>query len=404
MPELLSLFISVPLITAIIGWLTNWAAVKMIFYPETFVGIGPIGWQGILYKQGDKFAGGVADMVDKNLLSAREIAERIDLGGLQELIGAHLEPEIPELCRALGEELVAEGAWEKLPDAVRELICAQVAEQTRLIGGELFVELRARADELIDLHSLTFRQLSGENVSRLARLTKRIGQSEFKFIEYYGGVFGLIIGLVQAAVWTAMQTWWLLPLVGIVVGVVTNWLAIQMIFRPQEPTKYFFGLFEYQGLFAKRQAEIARDYGESARTEILTPQVFIGFMTEGEAGARLMATVEERVSARLRGEWQKYQAMIPGEFGDAELARARALIGERLAAKVATFMPEVEAYLEKQLDIGRTVEERLANLPKSDFERVLRGIFEEDELTLILVGGFLGGLVGLLQWVIVVNL
>lgn len=36
-------------------------------------------------------------------------------------------------------------------------------------------------------------------------------------------------------------------------------------------------------------------------------------------------------------------------------------------------------------------------MSKPEFERLLRGIFEEDELTLIVIGGVLGGLVGLIQ-------
>ena len=37
-------------------------------------------------------------------------------------------------------------------------------------------------------------------------------------------------------------------------------------------------------------------------------------------------------------------------------------------------------------------------LSPSEFQQVLRPIFQEDEFTLILAGGILGGLAGLLQW------
>ena len=46
--ETLSL-LSIPLISAIVGWLTNYLAVKMMFYPIEFVGIKPfLGWQGLI--------------------------------------------------------------------------------------------------------------------------------------------------------------------------------------------------------------------------------------------------------------------------------------------------------------------------------------------------------------------
>ena len=39
-------------------------------------------------------------------------------------------------------------------------------------------------------------------------------------------------------------------------------------------------------------------------------------------------------------------------------------------------------------------------LSPAEFQNVLRPIFQEDEFTLILAGGILGGLAGLLQWYI----
>ena len=39
-------------------------------------------------------------------------------------------------------------------------------------------------------------------------------------------------------------------------------------------------------------------------------------------------------------------------------------------------------------------------LSPAEFQNVLRPIFQEDEFTLILAGGVLGGLAGLLQWYI----
>lgn len=43
---------------------------------------------------------------------------------------------------------------------------------------------------------------------------------------------------------------------------------------------------------------------------------------------------------------------------------------------------------------------RMNLLSPAEFQQVLRPIFQEDEFTLILAGGVLGGLAGLLQWYI----
>ncbi len=44
-------YASMPVIAAVIGWGTKLVAIRMIFRPHVFKGIGPIGWQGIIPKR-----------------------------------------------------------------------------------------------------------------------------------------------------------------------------------------------------------------------------------------------------------------------------------------------------------------------------------------------------------------
>ena len=402
MQDLLLLFITVPMVTGLIGWVTNWAAVKMIFYPARFVGVGPLGWQGILYKQSHKFASGVADMANENLISAREIIDRLDSEDGESLLAETLDEEAPALCREAAE-IIAPGAWDGLPDHVQAMICTQIKQKTREINREILDQVRDKSEELIDVHKLVYAQLSGANTDRLAEFTKRIGRKEFKFIEYYGGVFGFLIGLFQIAVWSVMQMWWLMPVVGVIVGLVTNWLAIKMIFRPQEPARYL-GFIPYQGLFPKRQREIAADYGEVSAAEILTARNLIHHVIESESGPRIAALVSEIISRRMDEEWAKVRPMIPVEVTPAMLERVKSVVTVQLMKSLPRLQPRLEAYIEQKLEVAHTVESRLAELSKPAFERVLRGIFEEDEITLILVGGVLGGAVGVLQSMLVLAL
>lgn len=402
MPDIVLLILTVPTITAVIGWFTNLAAVKMIFHPEKFFGIRPVGWQGIIYKQSHKFATGIAEMATDNLLSPKEVAERLDPDELEAIFAATLDTETKEVCREAAE-VIRPGAWDVLPDHVKTMVIEQAKAKTRTITRDVFDKLRAKSEELLDLHRLVYMALSGDNVRRLARLTHKIGHKEFKFIEYYGGVFGFIIGTAQIGVWSLMQTWWLMPIFGCIVGLVTNWLAIQMIFRPQEPKKYF-GLFTYQGLFAKRQKEIAHDYGEVSAAEILTPANFIRIVTEGDSGKQIAALITEIVTERLEAEWKMVQPMVPVEVTPEMLEQIRQIVINRVTAQAPSIQPDVEKYLAKKLDVQNTVETRLANMEKPKFERLLRGIFEEDELTLIVVGGFLGAAVGVAQGALVLAL
>ena len=153
----------------------------------------------------------------------------------------------------------------------------------------------------------------------------------------------------------------------------------------------------YQGVFARRQAEIARDYGKIAAEQILTPRNLIRLVTEGAGGERLARLISETVATRLDTEWKKVEPLVPVRVEPEVLARIKQLAAQRIVARIPDVTPELETYIERKLDVARTIEGKLAALPKAEFERVLRGLFEEDELILIIIGGVLGGAVGLVQ-------
>jgi uncharacterized membrane protein YheB (UPF0754 family) len=341
-------------------------------------------------------------MVTNNLVSTKELIGRLDPSEIEALIADPLARMNPGLARDAVEN-VQPGAWDTLPDHVKTMILAQLAAQSSSLAREIFDRLQARADDFIDLHELVYGRLSGDNVDRLARLTKRIAHKEFKFIEYSGGIIGLMVGLVQVPVWSISQTWWLLPIVGAAVGLGTNWVAIQMIFRPHERRRVL-GVFPYQGLFPKRQGAIAADYGDTAKREILTPETFLAHVTDEGRLALITSIVRGTIRQRLEVEWNKVKAMIPVVITPEMIDRVTDAVLMRLTALIPEVRPVLEGYLDEKLDVGNTVESRLAVLPKPQFERVIRGIFEEDELTLVLVGGFLGAVVGFVQAALVLSI
>jgi len=82
------LYVAIPLTAAFVGWLTNWLAVQMIFYPIHFRGIplivregsplGLLGWQGIVPAKSKKMSEAMVDMVTEQLLDVREVFGRLD--------------------------------------------------------------------------------------------------------------------------------------------------------------------------------------------------------------------------------------------------------------------------------------------------------------------------------------
>ena len=60
----------IPVVSALVGWITNVVAVKMMFSPIEFVGLPPyLGWQGIVPANAKDFAGKAAQLITGKLVN-----------------------------------------------------------------------------------------------------------------------------------------------------------------------------------------------------------------------------------------------------------------------------------------------------------------------------------------------
>ena len=64
------------------------------------------------------------------------------------------------------------------------------------------------------------------------------GRKELKFIQYFGFVFGLLLGIPLAFFTNPFTGWWLLPIGGVLIGYATNLVGIWMIFEPVAPRDF----------------------------------------------------------------------------------------------------------------------------------------------------------------------
>lgn len=380
-----------PVAGALIGLATKWAAIKLMFHPAKFVGIGPIGWQGIVQRRSPKFAAGVADTVTGGALSMDTLLERIDGDDLASVVRPAIEERAEDLAAALLEAARA-GAGDSSPG--RAALTEVLPDHADRLVRYAVPALGPTVGRHLDVRALVVDLLSGANADRLARLTQHVAGRELQWVIWYGGILGLGIGAVGVLPAAILERWWILPIVGAADGLINNFLAIQMIFRPFERTRYF-GVFPYQGLFPARQHEIAREYGSMLAAEVLTPANLFERLAADAPSLlpELLPLLDEAV-----GPLASDVARVAG-VADDEALRQRILFAllPWMGEVVAQVRPEVEAVLSKQLDVAATIETTLGSMPKVEFERVLRGIFEEDEVTLILMGGVLGGAIGCVQ-------
>lgn len=391
----------IPFTYGFVGWVTNWLALKMTFYPIHFIGIPPyLGWQGIIPKKAHKMASKSVDVITERLLNIKEVFLKVDPKKAETVFLPALDSSIRYTIKEFSDSLDPK-LWEIIPDLVKEEIYHKVKRESGITIRKVIRKLQADIDSLFDVKALVLKKLSGSNVSLVVELFQEVGAPEFRFIERSGFYFGFLLGLVQMVFMIFYPMIWTLPIQGVIVGYLTNYLALEMIFRPLVPKKIL-GLWTYQGLFLKRQNEVSRLYAKLVSEKILTPKNILSELIFGKASKEIIEIIRKEVSSHVDTVTflAKPALYATGKINEFDAAKERIAIAMADNAIENAF--HLETYLGESLQIETMMGDRMSALPPKEFESILRSAFQEDEMLLILVGAALGALVGWFQMVFIV--
>src|SRR4051794_15969785 len=287
--ELLSL-LTIPLFSGAIGYATNWTGVWMLFHPLTFRGFklpglaplarllprkiqqvpgvmnGGVGWQGIIPSRAAKMASIAVDKGIAKVGTARDFYDQLDRAALAEHVLAHSSTEIHELVdRVMEREQPA--VWRDLPPQLRARIHRRVEEQLPAIIPAVVDDIGDNIEELLDAKLMVIRHIEA-NPELANRVFESVGDQELKLIINLGFVFGFVFGIPVALVTWLLDSSWVLLVGGPIVGWITNWLAIIMIFEPVRPRRI--GPFTLHGLFLRRQYDASDVYAHVIADDIVT--------------------------------------------------------------------------------------------------------------------------------------
>lgn len=376
---------------ALVGWGTNVLAIKMTFGPKEFVGIGPIGWQGIIPAKSPKMAARATDLLTENAIKIEEQFEKLD----GDAISKNMYPVLRKLSKELVDETMSQElgtVWRLMPKAARIRVYEEVQSEFPKVIASILDDIHKDIHELLDLKSMMVEAMTRDR-EMMGRIFKKCGAAEFKFIERSGLYFGFLFGLIQMGIWNYFNHWWLLPLGGVLVGYATNWLALKLIFRPLKPIQI--GSFKFQGLFLKRQKEVSAEYSHIIASEVVTFEKMFAHVLHHKGGNELADLVQRRVKESVdRSAGILGRTFLQFSRGSEGYARMRQRAADHFMEKLPISVTSMFDYADEAMDIGGTLNKNLSEMAPHEFEGVLRPAFQEDELTLILVGAGLGLLAG----------
>jgi uncharacterized membrane protein YheB (UPF0754 family) len=193
------LIIIIPLISAFIGWVTNWVAIKMLFHPRQPKKILGITFQGIFPKRQKQFAEKLGKLVSAEFLSFDDIEQKIsnpdNLKKIMPMIENHVDDflrnklsnEMPVISMFIGDKTII-----KLKESFMKEI--------EILFPMVMKKYAANLKDELDLEKIVIEKVSGFSSDKLEEVLQQIMSKEFRFVEIIGAVIGFIIGLVQVLI------------------------------------------------------------------------------------------------------------------------------------------------------------------------------------------------------------
>ena len=391
-------YMVIPFVAAFVGWLTNWMAVQMIFYPVGFWGIpiyrvpevplGLLGWQGIVPCKTRKMSEAMVHMVTTQLLSVQEVFAKLNPTKVARL----LAPQVPKLTMEVLGDLSLPPWIQQVPGSVYDGLSYSTKSALQLWNIEFLKGLtrgiQKNVHSVFDLRNCVVNQMLQDR-SLLGQLFRKCGEKELDFLTNSGLWFGFLLGLIQMGVALFWENPWSLSIGGAVVGYATNWLALKWIFEPVNPTRV--GPFVLQGQFLRRQKEVAKEFSSFFANKILTSQqVWNSILTD--------PATTPAFGALFGQHFRKFVNRV--SFGVLRYTPEPETVGlatRKALEKLPQHVGVLHEYIDNTLGLQETLRIKMEQMSSVQFERVLHPIFEEDELTLILAGAALGFAAGLIQ-------
>jgi uncharacterized membrane protein YheB (UPF0754 family) len=392
------IYLSMPLVAAFVGYTTKLVALQMLYRPIEFVGIGPFGWQGVVPRRAGKTAALTIQILTEKLLKPEDILDRIDATEAVDNLREPLTKALDDMARELAEQ-VRPGLWDSLPAAGRRAVLDRLHSAAPQVMDNLLAEMKADLPRFVDLQYLAVTILV-KNKEQLNELMKTMGGAGMKFIRRSGIYFGLVIGFVQMVAWAIFQNPWIMPAFGFFTGFASDWLALNLLFMPREPKKLL-GFIPVQGVLHAERENVTRDYARILANDLFSADVILEAILNGPTADRLFAVIDKEVSAAVDAQAGFARPVVTFAIGTKRYRELKQTIVDMVLDRVPETMQEAKDYTAKTLDIENLIVDKMNELTPEQYEAILRPVFKDDEMLMVMVGAVLGFLVGELQVVFV---
>ena len=191
----------------------------------------------------------------------------------------------------------------------------------------------------------------------------------------------------------------LLVVIGAMIGWITNFLAIKMLFRPYKEVNLIF--FKIQGLLPKRKNEIGNSIAEVVNNELVSIKDIVAKISPEDIEENIGTIIDKILESKLKEEIVKNFPMAAFFLSDSMLEKIKGIIKKSILENKEEMLNVFAEYLEDKADIKGIIVEKVNNFSLEKVEEIIITLAKRELKHIEYIGAVLGGIIGLAQFAVV---
>lgn len=186
--------------------------------------------------------------------------------------------------------------------------------------------------------------------------------------------------------------------IGAMIGWITNYIAIKMLFRPYQEMNFIF--FKIQGLIPKRRSEIAVSIADTVQKELISLKDITNSLNADELEDKMGAVIDKILEEKLESEITKKFPMLAMFLSDEIINKIKSMIKTSILENKETIINMFTNYLEEKVDFKKIIIENVEAFSLEKLEEITYSLAKKELKHIEVIGAILGGIIGIFQFAI----
>ena len=187
------------------------------------------------------------------------------------------------------------------------------------------------------------------------------------------------------------------------IGWFNNYLAIKLLFRPYKDMYFFF--FKIQGLIPKRRDEISENIADVVEKELISVDDIENKLKEVEFDDGMIEKVLDKlVEEKLKKSIFEKNPLFKMIINDSMVDKIKKYFKNMILENKDEILSEMIKIGKEKIDFKEIILEKMKNFSLEEIEKIILSISKNELKHIEIIGGFLGGLIAVFQFLFMVLL